>query len=53
MSILKFVSGFAFGFYTALYAKKNYNVPNVPEPSEVYNAVVKIMDKYKKDKPDE
>ena len=53
MGLIKFVSGFAVGFYSGLYAVKNYNIPYVPEPGEIYNAVMKIVEKYKKDKPDE
>ena len=53
MSLLKFVSGFAVGFYTGLYVVKNYNIPNVPEPGEIYDLIVKVTEKFKKDKPDE
>ena len=53
MSLFKFVSGLAVGFYTGLYVAKNYNVPAVSEPSEIYNMIVKTLEKYKKNKPDD
>ena len=53
MSILKFVSGFTVGLYAGIYTVQNYNIPYIPEPGEIYNVVMKTIEKFKKDKPDE
>ena len=53
MGLLKFVCGYTLGFYTGICVIKNYNIPNVPDPSEIYNAVIKTAEKFKKDKPDD
>ena len=53
MTVFKFVSGIAVGFYTGLYVAKNYNIPNVAEPGEIYDTIIKTLEKYKKNKPDD
>ena len=53
MGLLKFVCGYTVGFYTGICVVKNYNVPNIPAPGEIYNAILKTAEKFKKDKPDD
>lgn len=53
MGLFNFVSGFAVGVYTGLYLSKNYKVPDVPSPEDIFNKVKKIAEDYKKEKPDD
>ena len=53
MSLFNFVTGFIVGTYAGLYAAKHYNVPDIPEPKTIINAVTDFLDNHKKDKKDD
>lgn len=48
MSIFNFVTGFLVGVYTGLYASKNYNVPDVPEPKKIIDTIKEFLEENKK-----
>ena len=48
MGVLNFVTGFLVGGYAGLYVSKHYNVPDVPAPQELLEALKKLADSYKK-----
>ena len=47
MGLMKFVLGFAVGFYGGVFVSQTYNIPNV---NEVLKDLKKIANEYKKDK---
>ena len=52
MGLFNFISGFIIGLYSGLYASKNYNVPDVPDPQTAYQKVMKMLEENKKTKDD-
>jgi len=50
MGLFNFVTGFATGLYAGLYVAKHYDVPNVPDPTELFEKIKKLAEEYKKDK---
>lgn len=50
MGLFNFVTGFATGLYAGLYVVKHYDVPNVPDPSELFEKIKNLAEGYKKDK---
>ena len=48
MSLFNFVTGFLVGVYTGLYASKNYNVPDVPDPRTIVDKVKTFLEENKK-----
>ena len=50
MGLFNFATGFVTGLYAALCLVKHYNVPDVPEPSELFDKIKSLAEGYKKDK---
>jgi len=50
MGLFNFVSGFLVGAYAGLYAAKHYNVPEVPDPQDLYEKLKKLAEENRKDK---
>ena len=50
MGVFNFVTGLATGLYAGLYIAKHYDVPDVPDPIQLWEKVKKLAEDHKKDK---
>ena len=50
MGLFNFVTGLATGLYAGLYIAKHYDVPDVPDPIQLWEKVKKLAEDHKKDR---